>query len=355
MTKVSLILSSIIVVVVAFGVTACAPEEEPSVEKVTQPVKVVAVSSMLSDPVRRFPAQVAASETANIAANVSGQILSIPVKSGDEVKKGTLLLALDATDYELDLDQTQANYDLAKVSYERTSKSRARNIATQADYDQAKATFDQAKVSLQLAKNRLEDTRVYAPFDGTVVRVETDEFDYISAAQTLMTMHSTANIDIEFQLPSDIVATISKQKAQAPLNVVFDAFSSVVYQARIKEFNADSDRSTHAFDAKLTMKAPSIQGNLLPGMNATVLVDMRSLGKADLLTVPARSVFNRNGQSLVWVLGDDDQVTATPVELGELYNNDIIVLSGLKADDQVVAAGVHKLIDGQEVAVWSGE
>lgn len=341
--------------IIAVSLTACTPELQQDIERVAQPVKVVTVTNDLAEPVREFPGRVTASESVNVASKVAGQVIAIRVQAGDDVKSGDVLLELDATDYQLNLDQAQANYDLAKVSFDRVSSSRTKNIATQADYDNAKANLDKAQVGLTQAKNQLADTKIRAPFEGMIVRVNPSMYDFIGSGQPLVFMQSIDNIDVKFQVPSDILAQLNEHDIDAKLNVIFDAFPGDVYEAEVREFSADSDRSTRGFDATLTLKKPPQEkGLLFPGMDATVLLDLSLLHNDITLSVPAGSVFHSAGADYVWTV-DNNTVHKTQVTLGELRGSQVTIESGLTATDRVVSAGVNKLSDGQTIAIWAGE
>jgi len=340
---------------IVITISSCAPDEVQSVVQSAQPVKIQKVSDGISESVRSFPASVAASETANIASKVAGQVNNIHVQPGDDVKTGDIILEIDQTDYLLNLEQAQANFSLANVSFKRIESSRKQNIATQAEYDNAKANFDLAKVGLQQAKNQLNDTMIRAPFSGVVVRVTPKQWDFVGAAQPLISVQSQNDIDVKFQVPSDIVARINEETADRVAVVSFDAFPGKMFNAAVKEFSSDSDRSTRSFDVTLTLKSPSSTlGNLLPGMDATVYIDMAKIDKKSELTVPSHAVFKRSGLEYVWVVTNEKAIQ-TQVTLGSVSGSQVAILEGLNSGDAVVIAGVHKLVDQQDILIWTGE
>lgn len=354
MTKTQLCVNSLIVIGVAFFVSGCSPQAKPDVEAVPQPVKVVEVKSSMPEPLRQFPARVEASKTANVATKVGAKVTKVYIETGDRVKAGTVLFELDTTDFQLNLEQAQANFELAKVSFERMATSRERNVATQSQYDEAKASFDSASVALRQAENQLSDTKIYAPFDSIVTEVSVETYDFVSATQNLAVVQDTDNVDVVFQVPSDIVAHLSEETRNEILKVRFDSFPEQSYSARIREFRADSDRTTGSFDATLTLKLPEVEGNILPGMNATVFLNMHLTGEVPQLTVPVHTVFKQGSQQATWVV-TEGKVNAVPVKTGDMIGDQLIVTEGLNEGDIVVAAGVSKLIEGQDVAVWTGE
>jgi RND family efflux transporter MFP subunit len=139
------------------------------------------------------------------------------------------------------------------------------------------------------------------------------------------------------------------------VDVIFDALPGQIFKADVREFSADSDRSTRSFDVTLTLKTPpSEEANLLPGMDATVLLDISEIDKEERLSIPSHAVFEQAGQNFVWRVVSN-RVLKTPVTLGAIIDGSVVITTGLEKNDVVVSAGIHKLVDQQAVAIWSGE
>lgn len=347
-------LRSAIFIITAFILSACGPEPK-SVVVQPQPVKVHQVNAEEVENIRRFPAVIEASEVANVSAKVSGKVTQRLVHPGDEVKTGDLLFTIDDIDFKLNVAQAQANFTLAKVSFERVEASRQKNIATQADFDSAKSNLDQARVALQQSQNQLDNTRIFAPISGTVVRVNANRYDFIGAANAVVTIHSTDNFDVKFQVPSDLIRRYNGDPSDINAEVSVDTLSGQLFDAEFKSFSADSDRSTRSFNLTLTMATPQQnKGNLFPGMDASVFVNLSDLSADVEILIPNHSVFQSNNQSWVWKV-QGEKVSKTKVTLGELHNESISITSGLNSGDVIVAAGVQRLADGQAIKIWTGE
>lgn len=338
----------------AFILSACGPEPE-SVTVQPQPVKVHHVNAVEVENIRRFPALIEASEVANVSSKVSGKITQRLVHPGDDVKAGDLLFTIDDIDFKLNVAQAQANFTLAKVSFERVEASTQKNIATQADFDNAKSNLDKARVALQQSQNQLDNTRIFSPINGRVVRVNASRYDFISAANAVVTIHSTDNFDVKFQVPSDLIRRYNGDPSDINAKVNVDTLSNQLFDAAFKSFSADSDRSTRSFNLTLTMAAPKQnQGNLFPGMDASVFVNLSDLSTDVEILIPSHSVFQSNNQSWVWKV-QGDKVYKTEVTLGELHEGSINITSGLNSGDIIVAAGVQQLSDGRTIIIWTGE
>jgi len=121
----------------------------------------------------------------NISAEVSGELIALPVKEGDRVKKGELLVRIKPDVYIAAVNQAEAGYRSAKASlekaeadYHRAKELFAKKLNAEQDlqmakmtYDVAKAGADQAKAGLDRAKEDLSKTSIYSPLDGTVSKL----------------------------------------------------------------------------------------------------------------------------------------------------------------------------------------
>ncbi|TCS37691.1 efflux RND transporter periplasmic adaptor subunit [Reinekea marinisedimentorum] len=318
-------------------------------------VKVLQVTSADQVQQRNFPAKVVASSSANLATKVGGQVKIIYVEPGDLVKKGDTLLEIDPVDYQLGYEQAEANLTLAQATYNRIYASFQKGVSTQSDLDNVKAQLDLAQIALKQARNSLTDTKLIAPYDAIVVRVDPEEHEFVSPQTPLVFIQSREAILVEFQVPSDIIATVGDVNNLPPATVRFDAMPKQSYPATIKEFSIESDASTRAYD--VTLQIPLNGANnirLLPGMEATVELKVDRPESTGSVVVPSHAVFMNGDQASVWVV-NEDHVVRTNVELGSLRNNGIEVNAGLNAGDVIVVAGVYQLTDNQMINVWAGE
>ena len=346
-------------VVHLLSLMACTKDEGPQVKaEVVRPAKIVTVGQG-GNGIRSFPAEVKAADRSELAFRVMGELRQLPVKAGDKVKQGQLLAQLDQTDYKLRLDDREAKYTLAKAQYERADKLVKDRLIPVSDYDKAKSAFLAAKADLNLAEQDMEYTTLRAPYDGRISRVMVKNFENIKFKQPVMVIQTEGFVDLEIYVPEDIIsrARLRPDEARQPVDVRFDQYPDKVFKSTLKEYDTEADPKTQAYRVLLTMKTPEgVQ--VLPGMSATVSADMRRImGKdADQIVLPVEAVFAAEDQPLtneeryVWKYDPaSQQVSRTTVEVGELTSNGILIASGLSSGDQVIAAGVHFLKEGQKV------
>ncbi len=340
---------------------ACDKKQVEEAKELVRPAKIVTVGDLLSQAVREFPGEVEASDKAEQAFRVNGELIELPAKAGMKIKKGQLLARLDPKDYKLRLDDRKAKYDLAKVQYERADKLVKQKLIPIADFDKAKSNMLASKSNLALTQADYDYTFLRAPFDGVVSRVLVDNHENVQAKQPILHVQSVDKIDISIQLPESFFALIKrgdKVDGKARSTVTFDAHPSYHYtNAVLKELDTEADSKTNTYRAKITMDAPT-EFRAFSGMTVTVKVDFSEIirDSRDMIVVPAVAVFAAddkpvdNKERYVWLLDQDSmRVKRSAVTVGKLHTNGIEITSGLKAGDQIIAAGVHFLNENQQV------
>jgi len=163
-----------------------------------QPVKLYTVNGDGAGQLRHYPGRVVATEGSQLAFRVSGQLVKLPVRAGEQVKKGQLLAALDPADFNNQLADRQAQYDLAESQYQRGISLRERGVISEAQFDELQARRRQARAALSQARDNVEYTRIKAPYEGTVARTEVENYQFVQAKEPILYLQGDDNIDIEF-------------------------------------------------------------------------------------------------------------------------------------------------------------
>lgn len=329
---------------------------EASAEKPPRPVKIAVVADAAAAQLREFPAVVQATEVAQLTFRVGGEIKQLPVRAGAEVKQGSLIAALDPTDYQLAVDQAKAQYDLASSQYRRNEKLVQQGVMSAAQFDQIESQLAVAKSNYETAKANLGYTELRAPFDGVVARLAVEKYENVQPQQPIATLQIADAIDVAIQVPENLFARVAKRLDYEPL-VAFDAAPEQRFLAHLKEWDSQADPATNTYEVVFTLPKPG-ELNILPGMTATVIVDLNKVLQRVLggVVVPSTAVFSRaDGGSYVWRVSDDMTVEAVAVTPGNMTNSGLLISQGLSAGDRVVAAGVQQLQAQQEVREWKRE
>lgn len=352
---VSLILAPLILV------TACSRPEPPSPPEVARPAKLFTVEGPDALMIRSFPGEVRASEVADLAFRVGGNLIEFPANRGIEVEQGELLARLDPSDYEAAVNQMQAEYDLSVAQFQRSAELIDRQLISQADYDRRLALMKVNKSNLVRAQNNLDYTQLFAPFDGVVARRLAENHESVSAGQVVLIMQTVKMIDVTVDVPESIIKRVERTRANRdpqPVEVRFGSDTGRTYTAIYKEHETEADEATLTYRVTFSMPVPD-DLNVLPGMSATVIADLSRLFQeevARMTLVPIEAVFSAEDQPLdsefkqVWVVDPESmRASRRDVQVGRLTNDKIAILAGLEEGEIIIAAGVNAVTEGMWV------
>jgi len=290
------------VLTVSLFLFGCDKKEVEPAKELVRPAKFITVGDQFSKTIREFPGEVEASNKAEQAFRVSGEIIKLQAKAGMKIKKGQVLAQLDPKDFKLKLDDRKAKYDLAKIQFDRTTDLLEKKLIPIADFDKAKSNMLASKSDLALAQANYNYTFLRAPFDGIVSKVLIDNHKNVQAQQTILHVQTINNIDIVFQVPASVFAMIKipQNKQQLAKNqqliktvITFDDHPEFHYSdAKIKERDTVADSKTNTYRIKMTMKTPK-DFNVLSGMIVTINVDFSKImvNSSNTIIVPAAAVF----------------------------------------------------------------
>lgn len=347
----------------ALLLSGCGNAPEETTQALVYPAKVFQISPQAQGQLRRFPAQVQAAERAPLAFRVNGELISLPAKSGQIVRAGALLARLDPADYQLQLDDRKARFELAQSQFGRMEDLFAQGQVSRAQYDQAKAELDISSAALATARSELSYTELRAPFAGVVAEVYADNHQPVSAGKTVVILQAANQLEIRVQVPENLMALLlGNPRNQYQPEVEFEALPEQRFRASYKEHTAQADPQTGSFTVTLAMARPA-NLNVLPGMSASVHVDLaRVLSQhTSPLLIPPQAVLQTGQQSngspvaTVWLVNADMTLTAREVTLGQLTSAGLEIRSGLQPGDTILAAGVHKAFAGMKIRPWVQE
>jgi RND family efflux transporter MFP subunit len=334
----------------------CEDKGPPVVEEVIRPAKFFTVVAPGQKHLRSFPGAVTATDEAELAFRVSGELVEFPARRGLQVKQGELLARLDPTDYEAELQHATAQFNLAKSQLNRVSGLVEKQLISQADYDAREAEYIVSQSSLTRAQNNLDYTRIHAPFNGRVATVMVENFETIGAGQVVLVLQTGEMVDVVVDIPEAIIARFERSGAQQnphPVSVRFDSAGSELFEGWYKEHETRANPATLTF--KVTFSLPAPQSiTVLPGMTATVIADLSHIltGDSDNFLVPIESVFAAEDEDVnspvryIWKIDPETtRAHRTEVTVGSLTGDSIVVQSGVEGGDIIVAAGVNAVYE----------
>ncbi len=338
-----------ICIISALFIAACSEKKEPTAKEVVRPVRLLQID-LMQTKAHSFPAKVESSKRANLSFRVPGKVKKFHVFSGDSVEAKQLLAEIVPYEYQAIEAAQKAAYDVAKVQHNRSE-------TLVKDYLISQETFDETSTRLQVAENDLEQaranlryTKVYAPYDGIIATTYLKNHEYAHALQPVMSIQTQNSVDIVIDLPERLINSIERSSIEdEPQKVTFSVDGKKSYMAMLKEVDTVADSETGAFRVVFTMPQPD-DLNLLPGMAASVEMNLVLDASALIQRIPAAAVVMENNQHFVWLF-NQGSITKRPVELDDQLN----LISGLKDGELIVAAGADELSADVRVKRWVKE
>ncbi|NKW78886.1 biotin/lipoyl-binding protein, partial [Rhodobacteraceae bacterium R_SAG7] len=182
----AVMLGAILATPMAAGVAAQAQDAMPE-QVLLKPVKLMTADGGSAPLERSFFGQVAAKETVDLAFQVGGQVLKLPITEGDEIPKGGLIAQLDLETFQLQLEQAVLNKQQADRTKERNA--RLAGTVSQVAIEDAETAAGLAEVALRTAQTNLDHATLYAPFDALVARREVAQFSTVAAGTPIARLH----------------------------------------------------------------------------------------------------------------------------------------------------------------------
>lgn len=359
------------ILVIAAIVIAFIYHKEKAVEEtpfVIQPLKTIVIKDTFTPPSVFLSGCVSANDTVSLSFEVSGQIIKKNIVKGQKVEKGQILAQLDAQDYENKVKEAQAALNQSKSHYDRISKALENHAVSQEDMSNAKAQYERASANLDIAKKALADTTLTATFDGNIADVFIDTFTTIQARTPVLTLQNVSTIQIDVSVPERYIVnapqTLSLKNVDQKVTAkaTFDTLPDKSFNITFKEFTPSANSLTQTYTASFIMPAPQ-NLMILPGMSVSVEVKSAfahtaSTSKYPLIPIDLIGI-DSTGAHYVWLVEPVDgkiyKVTKCPVKIGQHNGTDIEILSGVKINQRIAAAGIALLTDGQEVSLLSSE
>ncbi len=312
--------------------------EEPAAPVGVEPVRIASVSDRIE-----AVGSLHADESAVISAELNGRIKAIGFKEGERVTKGQALISLDDAIFRAELAQARASLAQSRASYRRADELLRHNAGSAVARDQALARLRVNRARVVLARRRLAQTTIRAPFEGIVGLRGVSVGDYVQAGQDIVTLVDIDPIKVDFRVPEIYLSDLNEGQRVA---VAVDAYPGEVFSGQVYAIDPVVDINGRAISMRA--RIPNAQARLRPGLFARVKLTVDTRPNA-VLVDEAALVAERAGAFVYRIR--DGQAILTKVKLGARRPGQVEILSGLKPRAVVVTAGQQRLSNGAAVEV----
>jgi membrane fusion protein (multidrug efflux system) len=292
---------------------------------------------------------VEASEGIRITAEVAGKVKEIRFKSGDQVKKGTVLLVQESGNEQAQLSAAEARLRLAKSNHERLLELRKRNTVSQSELDTAVQQMESAQGDVADLKTTLEKKIVRAPFDGRLGIRQVDPGEDLQVGGEIVSLQATNSVRVNFPVPQFWLVQMDRG---LPVEVNVGNGSDATIEGEITAISAEINTTTR--NAIVQSYLNNEKNQLIPGMAVETTVTLSD--PQDVLAVPSTAVIYAPFGDTVFVIESGEKEGTYKarqqfVRLGKARGDFVEIIDGLKAGDVVASAGAFKLLNGQAVTV----
>jgi membrane fusion protein, multidrug efflux system len=290
---------------------------------------------------------------AMISAELAGTVAEINFQSGALVKKGEVLLKLDASAEEAQMRSAYADAELAKNDLDRARGLAERKVISAAEFDAAQSKYTQKKAAVENMQSAIDKKQIRAPFDGTAGIRTVNPGQMVKVGDPLVSLQALGEVFVDFSLPQQQLADV---KPDLPVKVTTDAVPDREFEGKLTAVNSSIDPTTRNVSLQATLD--NHDNALRAGMFGRVKVLLPQ--KNPTLFIPATAVsYAPYGNSVFVIEKKSDEKTKQEnlilrqqfIRTGETRGDFVAVTSGLKANEQIVSSGVFKLRNGMNVVI----
>ena len=320
-----------------------------------QTVTSIKVSTQPWQPEQASVGSLRAVQGADLAFDVAGVVSEVKVKSGQQVKKGQVLVELNADDIIAQRGQIEANAALLKVNRDRALKQLSYKGISQAEVDTAEANYKAAQAGVSQQQALIDKRHLAAPFAGRIGIITLTPGTYVKAGDTVVTLQKLDPIMVDLNVPQD---KLDEVKVGQAVVLTLPSFTDQPFLGEITAISPKLDAATR--NAQVEASVPNPDELLKPGMFASVAIQVGE--QKPHLTLPQSAItFNPYGETVFLVKPSDkkddkgkpEMPTAQSVFVttGAKRGDQIAVLTGIKEGDEVVTSGQLKIKNGTPLII----
>ena len=298
----------------------------------------------LADEVRAI-GTVQAYQEVEISPEISGKVKAMHVCVGDQVKQGDLLVEIDDEARQIALRQKKALLKKAEATRKKSLKDAQKGgslfkqgVISDSESDDielgkqiADADLDLARADVMKAEKELRDTKIVAPFDGTVALEDIEIGKMVTPGQNLLTLVDISQVKIVVTVSE---LDITKLSVGSHVEIIIDSLPGKPFTGKVATVGLKADDATRTYPVEIIV---TNEGDiLLPGMISRVTIATKEPKK--VIMIPRKAVRTEKGKIIAHVM-NQGKVEQRRLYLGREQDERVIVEKGLMAGDMLIISG----------------
>jgi RND family efflux transporter MFP subunit len=319
----------------------------PNTKAALRNVEVMALAPTTFEHFIEVRGDVQSDQNVMVNPETNGIVLARKVEEGQMVRKGQVILEIDAELVRRNLAELETRLSLAKTIYERQANLWKQQIGSEVQYLQAKNNMESLEKSIQSVKVQLDNAYVKSPIDGTLDQFFVNKGEMVSISSPVARVVNLNSVEVFAEVSEAFATSIKKGDA---VQVHFPSLG-ITNTLRIDKVGQVINPNNRTF--RITMKAQNPNGYLRP--NTLAVVTIKDFTQDEALLVPSNLIQkSTSGESFLFrTVKKEGQeiVERVVVESGRSYGGKTLITSGLKPGDRVITKGYNEVLNGEAVQV----
>ena len=325
----------------------------------TNPGFMVPVSTkeIIYEPFKHYievHGNIEAVEDAYISPEMGGQIKKIHIREGERVKRGQLLVSLNTDVTQSSIQEVNTGLELAKKLYDKQKSLWEQNIGSELQYLEAKSTFEQAEARLKTLQAQLEMSNIRAPFDGLIDKIYQKEGELGAPGFGILQLVNLSKMKVVAEVSEIYIPSINKGKM---VDVTIPTYADIKLNVPVNRTGNVINPANRTFTVEVRLD--NITNKLKPNMFAVIKINDLTIDSA--MIVPSNIIKkditktpDGKFKEFLFTAEEKDNKTLAKkvyVETGRTYNNESVIISGLKRGQKVIVEGYNTVSTGTEVKI----
>lgn len=312
------------------------------------PVKTAVVSQReISDKLSES-GTFAPQQDLKLTAQAQGQITRLLVKKTQLVHKGDLLAVLDNSSFSSQLSTAKASLEKAKTDAQRMENALASGGVSQTQVEEAQLRVQTAESQIAQLNQMGRNYQIYAPMSGIVNDLFAEQGSFVSTGAQILEIVDLTNLNLTIRIDQKEITSI---KLGQKVQVTTDVYPDKIFNGTVETVNVKTDLS-QKIEVGVSVQN-SRETPLLVGMYGHADFDSNKKHSTErVMLIPRAAISGSIQDAKVWVVNPaDSTVQLKTATIGRTFDNDVEVLKGLVAGEQVVVAGQINLEAGKKVVL----